>query len=66
MDIKLGKSQLSKRIQSAGFVDKTLGNIMGNLGKNAILDLAASLTKDVLPKYELKQLRLHLINLKEK
>ena len=32
-DIKLSKAQLSKIIQSAGFVGKTLGNMMGNIGK---------------------------------
>ena len=32
-DIKLSKVQLSKIIQSAGFVGKTLGNMMGNIGK---------------------------------
>ena len=32
-DIKLSKSQLAKIIQSGGFLGKTLGNIMSNLGK---------------------------------
>ena len=32
-DIKLSKAQLSKIIQSRGFLGKTLGNVIGNLGK---------------------------------
>ena len=44
-DIKLGKVQLSKIIQSGGFLGKTLGNMMSDLGRNTLLDLAVSLTK---------------------
>ena len=47
MDIKLNKHQLSKIIQSDGFISKTLGNIMSNVGKNASLDLAVPLVKHV-------------------
>ena len=48
-DIKLSKVQSSKIIQSAGFVGKTLGNMMGNIGKKkkALLELAVPLVKDV-------------------
>ena len=47
-DIKLSKAQLSKIIQSAGFVGKTLGNMMGNIGKKkALLEFAVPLVKDV-------------------
>ena len=49
MDIKLSKAQLSKIIQSGHF-GKTIDNIMSNLGKKALLDLAAPLAKDVLLK----------------
>ena len=44
-DIKLGKVQLSKIIQSGGFLRKTLGNMMSDLGRNTLLDLAVSLAK---------------------
>ena len=35
-DIKLSKAQLSKLIQSGRFLGKTLGNVIGNLGKKAL------------------------------
>ena len=35
-DVKLGKAQLFKIIQSGGFLGKALGNVMGNLGKTGI------------------------------
>ena len=44
-DIKLSKAQLSKIIQSGGFLGKTLGIMMGNLGKKALIDLAVPLAK---------------------
>ena len=34
---KLTKAQLSKIIQSEGFLGETLGNTMGNLGKKSII-----------------------------
>ena len=49
-DKKLSTAQLSKIIQSGGFLGKTLPNEMTNLGKKALLDLAVPLAKDVLPK----------------
>ena len=39
-DIKLSKAQLSKIIQSGEFFVTTLGNVIGNLGKKAQMDLA--------------------------
>ena len=45
---------MSKIIQSVGFLGKTLGNIMNNLGKKALLDLAVPLAEDVLPKLATK------------
>ena len=54
MDIKDSKSQLSKIIQLHGFLCKALGNIMSNLDKKALSDIAVSLVKDVLPKLETK------------
>ena len=39
-NIKYSQSQLSKRIQSGGFLCKTLGNIMDNLGKTTLLAVA--------------------------
>ena len=44
------KAQLPKIIQSGGFLGKTLGNMMGNLSKIALIDLDVTLAKDVLPK----------------
>ena len=46
-DIKLSKSQLAKLIPLGGLLSKALGNIMSNLGKKALLDLAVPLAKDV-------------------
>ena len=48
--IKLSKAQLSKLIQSGGF----LCNMMGNLGKKTLTDLAVPLAIDVLPKLATK------------
>ena len=42
-DIKLSKAQLSKIIQSGGFLGKTLDN----LGTKALLDLAFPLAKEL-------------------
>ena len=55
-DIKLGKVQLSKIIQSGGFLGKTLGNMMSDLGRNTLLDLAVSLAKMFYLKYQLSEL----------
>ena len=55
-DIKLGKVQLSKIIQSGGFLGKTLGNMMSDLGRNKLLDLAVSLAKMFYLKYQLSEL----------
>ena len=41
-DIKLSKAKISKMIQSGGF----LHNILGNLGKKVITDLAILLARD--------------------
>ena len=49
-DIRLRKAQISKIIQSGGFLGKTLGK----LGKKVLLDLAVCLAKDVLPKLATK------------
>ena len=43
--IKISKSQLSKINKSGGFLGKTLGN----LRKEVLIELAASLVKDVFP-----------------
>ena len=48
-DIKLNKNQLPKIIQMGGFLGKTLGKMMSNIGKKALIDLAVPLAKDVLP-----------------
>ena len=53
-DIKLSRAQLSKIIQSGGCPGKTLGNMMGNLHKKALIDLAVPLVKDVLHKLATK------------
>ena len=44
-DIKLSKTQISKVIQSGGL----LRNILGNLGKKVITDLAIPLVRKNLP-----------------
>ena len=46
---KLSQAPLSRVIQSEGFFSKKLGNMMVNLGKKALLDLAAPFAKNVLP-----------------
>ena len=38
-DIKRSKAQLTKLIKSGVFLGKTLGHIMSNLGKNALMYL---------------------------
>ena len=45
---------MSNIIQSRGFLDKTLGNVISNLDKKALLDLAVFFAKDVLPKLATK------------
>ena len=41
-DVKVSKDQISKIIQFGGF----LGNMLGNLGKKVITDLAIPLARD--------------------
>ena len=53
-DIKLSTAQLSKITQSGGCPGKTLGNMMDNLHKKALIDLAVPLVKDVLHKLATK------------
>ena len=53
-DIKLSKDQLPKIIQLDKFLGKKLGNIMGNLGKKALIDFVALSAEDVLPKLATK------------
>ena len=45
-DIKLSQAQLTKVIHSGRF----LSNMMGNLGKKALMNFAVLLAKGVLPK----------------
>ena len=55
MDIKVSKAQLSKIIQSGGFLCKTLGNVIGSLGKKALnTPYCFPLDKDVLHKLATK------------
>ena len=42
-DVNLSKTQISKIVQSRGFLAKTLGS----LGKNVLLNLVVPLAKDV-------------------
>ena len=49
-DIKLRKAPLSKIIQSGDI----LGNMLGNLGKKLLIDLAVPLVKDVVTKLATK------------
>ena len=41
---------MSTIVQSGGFLGKTLGNVMSNSGKFALLELDVPLAKNVLPK----------------
>ena len=50
MDIKLNKARLSIITQSGRF----LGNMIGKSGREALMNLAVPLTKDVLPKLAIK------------
>ena len=43
--IKLSKAQLSKIIQSGGFLGNTSGNVMGNVDKKPLIDLAVCFGK---------------------
>ena len=52
--MKLSKARLSEIIQPGGFPGIALSNIMGNLTKKAVLDLAVPLAKGVLPKLATK------------
>ena len=54
-DIKLSKSLLAKIIQSGEFLGKTLGNMISELGKKSLKDLAVPLAKDVFPKLATKR-----------
>ena len=48
-DIKLRKAQLAKKIHPGGFIDKTLGNLMGNVRKRSLVDLTVPLAKKLFP-----------------
>ena len=61
-DIKLSKAQLSKIIQS----DKFLSNMVGKLGKAALIKFAVPLAKDILPQLTTKTTLSLMDNLKEK
>ena len=61
-DIKLSKAKISKMIQSGGF----LHNILGNLGKKVITDLAIVLARDNLPGLVSNLASNAIINLKKK
>ena len=61
-DIKLSKAKISKMIQSGGF----LHNILGNLGKKVITDLAIVLARDNLPGLVSNLASNATINLKKK
>ena len=48
--LKLDKTHLAKIIQPDGFLGKTLGNVIGNLDKKALVGPIVPLIKDCLPK----------------
>ena len=54
MNLKLSKAQMSKIVESVKCLGKTLDNIMGTVGKKALLDLAVPLAKDFLSKLATK------------
>ena len=49
-NIKLSKAQLSKKIQSGGFLD----NMIGKLGKEALTKFAVLFAKNILPQLPTK------------
>ena len=51
MDIKLSKAQLTKIIQSDGFLDKMIGNTIANVGRKALLDFSVSFAKNILRQF---------------
>ena len=53
-DIELSKPQLTKLIESGGFLGKTLISKNCNLGKKALIDLALPLAYGILPKLTTK------------
>ena len=53
-DIELSKPQLTKLIESGGFLGKTLINKICNVGKKAVIDLALPLAYGILPKLTTK------------
>ena len=53
-DIKLIKTQLSKIVKSGGFLGKTWVNMIDNIGKKVLTDLAVLLAKNVLWKLATK------------
>ena len=61
-NMKLSKAQLSKIIQSGGF----LSNMIGKLCKEALIKFAASLAKDISPQLATKATSPVINNLKQK
>ena len=49
-DVKLSNSQLAKINQSGGFLGKTFGNMLSNLGKKTLFEFGVPLSKDFLSK----------------
>ena len=65
-NINLSTAQLSKNIQSGGSLSKSLGNMMGDLGKKALLELAVPLPEDVLPRLATKAISFVLAKFERK
>ena len=65
-NINLSTAQLSKNIQSGGSLSKSLGNMMGDLGKKALLELAVPLAEDVLPRLATKAISFVLAKFERK
>ena len=61
-DVKLSNSQLAKINQSGGFLGKTFGNMLSNLGKKTLFEFGVPLSKLITK----ATLCLYQINLKEK
>lgn len=61
MDIISSKTQWFKIISSGAFLGKTLGDIMSNLGKRALSDLAVPFAKDDFPNLATKAIS-HLLD----
>ena len=65
-DVQAGKAQIFKTVWSVGFLGRMLGNMMGNFGQKALIDLVLPLAKYVLPDLTTKETSSILYKLERK